>query len=223
MQRKSQTNLISPPPEFSNQKLLQIQEHYSTVNSNNNNNTSRTSSTPSYEEIRVPSRSSSREATLRHQSQYSTSPYSPQQPEVPQRISSVARSGSYTPNQPKQLRVVENYTTNSNYATTREVKSYGNRETTASRSRSPLTLSIDSGISSGVNANRKQTNRMIEIKKKFHLFIFAFTGRHQATSVSPRSASNQSSPQGEFNSLPNHFSQQLKNELLNSRSSSRTR
>lgn len=158
VQSKSQTNLISPPPEFGSKKVLQIQEQYSSNKSY--------SPAPSYEEIRVPStRNSFREQTVRQQQTYQTRPSSslasptyqqPSQqqlhPEVPKRSSSVNRSASYASNQ-RQLYVTENH---SNYTTSRDIKNpigYENQNGAHQRNRSPLTLSIDSGISS--SANRK--------------------------------------------------------------------
>lgn len=143
VQSKSSTSLISPPPEFGNKKLLQIQEQYSPA--------------PSYEEIRLPSRSSFREASVRQQqTRPSSSLASPgyPQPDVPRRSSSVNRSASYAPPNQRQLFVSESH---SGYATTREVKqsaAYENQNGGSQRNRSPLTLSIDSGISSSTHAHR---------------------------------------------------------------------
>lgn len=171
--------LISPPPEFSNKKLVEIKECYSTVNPSIERSTSKSdtnscilnreqnkslsrsyTSTPTYEEIQVPTRSSSREATLRYQtSPRSTSSLSTvyqQQPDLPQRSSSVSRTGNYTSNQTNQyLRTVDNY----NYVNTVQNGNAANRNQSYQDGResvkSPLTLSMDSGISSSGIANSK--------------------------------------------------------------------
>lgn len=170
----TQNLLISPPPEFSNKKIVEIKECYTTVspigasskpesnastlNREQSKSSSRSyTSTPSYEEIQIPSRSSSRNATLR----YPTTPRSSsslstvnQQPEPPQRSSSTSRAGNYTTNQSNQyLRTVDNY----NYVNA--VQNGGNRNQSYQDGRdsvkSPLTLSMDSGISSSGIANSK--------------------------------------------------------------------
>lgn len=171
-ERTSSTqNLISPPPEFSNKKIVEIKECYTTVSpigatpKSDNNTLNREhskslsrsyTSTPSYEEIQVPSRGSSREATLRYQ----TTPRSSsslstvyQQPEPPQQSSSATRTGNYTTNQSNQyLHTVDNY----NYV---NAVQNGNRNQSYQDGResvkSPLTLSMDSGISSSGIANSK--------------------------------------------------------------------
>ncbi|XP_055303746.1 uncharacterized protein LOC129569175 isoform X6 [Sitodiplosis mosellana] len=169
----TQNLLISPPPEFSNKKIVEIKECYTTVspigaspkpesntstlNREQSKSLSRSyTSTPSYEEIQVPSRSSSRDATLRYQ----TTPRSSsslstvyQQPEPPNRSSSASRAGNYTTNQSNQyLRTVDNY----NYV---NAVQNGNRNQSYQDGResvkSPLTLSMDSGISSSGIANRR--------------------------------------------------------------------
>lgn len=175
----SSQNLISPPPEFSNKKLVEIKECYATVSpidrsasnpnvsgsnrEHSNKSLSRSyTSTPSYEEIQVPTRSSSREATLRYQ----TAPRSNssltaadlpqhQQPAQPQRSSSVSRvNGNYASNQPNQfLRTVDNYgyvNSGQQQNGTASTNRHDGRESV----KSPLTLSMDSGISSSGNANR---------------------------------------------------------------------
>lgn len=177
-ERSSSTqNLISPPPEFSNKKIVEIKECYTTVSPvspKSENNTSREqskslsrsyTSTPSYEEIQVPSRSSSREATQRYQ----TAPRSSsslstvyhhqqqQQPDIPQRSSSVSRSGNYTSNQSNQY--IRTVTDNYNYVNTVQNGNVAHRNPTYQDGResvkSPLTLSMDSGISSSGIANSK--------------------------------------------------------------------
>lgn len=174
-ERTSSTqNLISPPPEFSNKKIVEIKECYttispispkvdsnaSTLNREQTKSLSRSyTSTPSYEEIQVPSRSSSREATLRYQtaprSSSSLSTVYQQQPDLPQRSSSASRAGNYTSNQSNQYirtTVVDNY----NYV---NAVQNGNRNQSYQDGResvkSPLTLSMDSGISSSGIANSK--------------------------------------------------------------------
>ncbi|XP_031636541.1 uncharacterized protein LOC116349303 isoform X6 [Contarinia nasturtii] len=168
----STQNLISPPPEFSNKKIVEIKECYTTLSpigaspkidsnlSAQNKSLSRSyTSTPSYEEIQVPSRSSSREATLRYQtaprSSSSLSTVYQQQPDLPQRSSSASRAGNYTSNQSNQYirtTVVDNY----NYV---NAVQNGNRNQSYQDGResvkSPLTLSMDSGISSSGIANRR--------------------------------------------------------------------
>lgn len=132
-QRSTSTqSLISPPPEFSNKKLVEIKEYSPDVDSIGaqsqsnafNRDQSRSisrsyTSTPSYEEIQVPSRNSSREATLRHQLHYQTAPRPSsslsviyhqqelQKPELPLRSSSVSRSEAHQ--QQKHLRTVDTY------------------------------------------------------------------------------------------------------------------
>lgn len=178
-ERTSSTqNLISPPPEFSNKKIVEIKECYttvspigplpksesntSTVNREHSKTLSRSyTSTPSYEEIQVPSRSSSREATLRYQtaprSSSSLSIVYQQQPDIPQRSASASRAGNYTSNQSNQyhLRSVDNYnyvnTVQNGNATNRNQSYQDGRESV----KSPLTLSMDSGISSSGIANSK--------------------------------------------------------------------
>lgn len=172
----SSQNLISPPPEFSNKKLVEIKECYTTVspidrpsskaesnsstlNREQSKSLSRSyTSTPSYEEIQVPSRSSSREATLRYQTApRSTSSLSTvyQQSDLPQqRSSSVSRAGNY--NQSNQyLRTADNY----NYVNAVQNGNAAHRNQSYPDGResvkSPLTLSMDSGISSSGIANSK--------------------------------------------------------------------
>lgn len=186
-ERTSSTqNLISPPPEFSNKKIVEIKECFTTVspigaspkpetNSNTLNREQSKSlsrsytSTPSYEEIQVPSRSSSREATLRYQTaprstsslattyqQQQQQQQLQQQPDLPQRSSSVSRAGNYASNQSNQyLRSVDNF----NYANTAQNGNAPSRSQSYQDGResvkSPLTLSMDSGISSSGIANSK--------------------------------------------------------------------
>lgn len=166
----SNQNLISPPPEFSNKKLVEIKECYttldpidrpsskaesnsSTLNREQNKSLSRSyTSTPSYEEIQAPSRSSSREATLRYQTApRSTSSLSTvyQQSDQPQRSSSVARSGNY--NQSNQYhRTADNYNYVNAVQNGNASKSYPDGRESV---KSPLTVSMDSGISSSGIAN----------------------------------------------------------------------
>lgn len=210
-QRTSGHNLISPPPEFSNKKLIEVheQQRYTTlngspypihklpINSNENltNNQRDTTSiakatstqsftpTPSYEEIRIPSRSTSRDVTLRHPNQQHQQVYSHQttprpssslsstfhhhhqqqqqhhQPDVHPRSSSVVRAASYTPGNysvggaNQQLRTVDNYhfnTVQHGSSSRSQTTSYQDGRESV---RSPLTLSMDSGISSSGIAN----------------------------------------------------------------------
>lgn len=194
-QRTAAPALISPPPEFSNTKL-EVSERYSATpspyplsNSNRsspvpsnsatysktlNHHRATYSPTPtvSYEEIRVPSRSSSRETTLRHLFTHQSTPrpssaqsqYQDQQ----RSSSSVSRSSNYTPipssypPSSHQLRSTDSayhYTTiNENERSPNGGGGSGNnnaypdgRESV----RSPLTLSMDSGISSSGIVNSK--------------------------------------------------------------------
>ena len=192
----STQNLISPPPEFSNNKIIELtsdqqQQRYHTINGNNKGplNTSTPiqysasgkqvlnrshSYTPtpvtnvSYEEIRIPVRSSSRDITQR--SSYST--HSQSQTPVPTRPSSsqsnyqdvqrssVSRASNYTPTPTShQIRTIESY----HYSNVADSQSHhqanggnnyvdGGRESSV---RSPLTLSMDSGISSSGIVNSK--------------------------------------------------------------------
>lgn len=163
----SSQNLISPPPEFSNKKIVEIKECYTTIspigaatkpesNSSTLNRESREqsksttrsyTSTPSYEEIQVPTRSSSREATLRlHNQHYQTAPrpgsslsITQQQSELPQRSSSASRSVTYATNSTVQ-----------NGNVVHRSQSYPDGRESVN---SPLTLSMDSGISSSGIAN----------------------------------------------------------------------
>lgn len=192
---KSSQNLISPPPEFSNKKLVEIKECYTTVSpidrSSSNPNVSGSSgsnrdhskslsrsytSTPSYEEIQVPARSSSREATLRYQTAPRSNssltvadlPQHKQQHQQQQRSSSVSRAtGNYASNQ--FLRTIDNYnyvnsgpqngtTATNRTPTTAVTAAYQNGRESV---KSPLTLSIDSGISSSGHANRKEKSVFI--------------------------------------------------------------
>lgn len=111
-ERTSSTqSLISPPPEFSNKKLVDIKECFGSASpivaipiADKPNVTRSYTSTPSYEEIQLSSRASSRDPTAgRH---YSTAPrshsslseaYQSIQPEAPQRSSSVSRAASLKP------------------------------------------------------------------------------------------------------------------------------
>lgn len=236
-ERTSSTqNLISPPPEFSNKKIVEIKECYTTVspigapskpesnsstlNREQSKSLSRSyTSTPSYEEIQVPSRSSSREATLRYQTaprstsslaaayqqhqHHQQQQQQPQQhPDLPQRSSSVSRAGNYASNQSNQyLRTVDNFnyvnTVQNGNAASRSQSYQDGRESV----KSPLTLSMDSGISSSGIANSKY-HLVIQSKRtpKSHGFFSSFqsiAGRVQGSSVSPSSYPSQS-PQGNF-------------------------
>lgn len=177
----STQNLISPPPEFSNHKKIEITERHSTngspyptVNTNsvhNINTQTRSSSSQSnrytptptinYEEIRVPSRSSSREIVLRNSYSHQSTPRptSSQSQYLDQR-SSVSRTSNYTPNPSSypptshQVKAIESY----HYTTVDNNNSgnnTGNYQDGRESVRSPLTLSMDSGISSSGIVNRK--------------------------------------------------------------------
>lgn len=112
-ERTSSTqSLISPPPEFSNKKLVDIKECFVEVSpiapvakADTPKPIARSyTSTPSYEEIQLSSRASSRDPTVgRH---FGTAPrphsslseaYQTVQPEAPQRSSSVSRAASLKP------------------------------------------------------------------------------------------------------------------------------
>lgn len=113
-ERTSSTqSLISPPPEFSNKKLVEIKEFHTDISpivakASDSKPAQRSyTSTPTYEEIQLSSRTTSRDpSVIRH---YSTTPRShsslseayqqqqPQQPEAPQRSSSVSRAASLKP------------------------------------------------------------------------------------------------------------------------------
>lgn len=178
----SSQNLISPPPEFSNKKIVEIKECFTTIspigattkpesNSSTLNRESREqsksatrsyTSTPSYEEIQVPTRSSSREATLRlHNQHYQTAPrpgsslsITQQQSELPQRSSSASRSVTYATNLNQYLRPIDNFnytnSTTQNVNVVHRIQSYQDGRESVN---SPLTLSMDSGISSSGIAN----------------------------------------------------------------------
>ncbi|XP_037026532.1 uncharacterized protein LOC119067561 isoform X10 [Bradysia coprophila] len=188
-------NLISPPPEFSNHKKIEITERhspYSTVNTNSVHNigtqirssssqSNRYTPTPTinYEEIRVPSRSSSREIVLRNSYSHQSTPRpSSSQSQYLDQRSSVSRASNYTPNPSSypptshQVKAIESY----HYTTVDNNNSgnnAGNYQDGRESVRSPLTLSMDSGISSSGIVNR----------------------RVQGSSVSPSSFPSQTSPQ----------------------------
>lgn len=216
----STQNLISPPPEFSNHKKIEITERHSTngspyaaVSTNSSQNTqvrstssqsSRYTPTPSinYEEIRVPSRSSSREIVLRssYNSQQSTPRPSSSQSQYLDQRSSVSRASNYTPNPSSypptshQVKTIESY----HYTTVdnnNSGNSSGNYQDGRESVRSPLTLSMDSGISSSGIVNRKSFKVAFfgeVIDTPFSL------GRVQGSSVSPSSFPSQTSPQGKL-------------------------
>lgn len=216
----STQNLISPPPEFSNHKKIEITERhstngspYSSVNTNSVHNTQiRSSSSQSnrytptptinYEEIRVPSRSSSREIVLRNSYSHQSTPRpSSSQSQYLDQRSSVSRTSNYTPNPSSypptshQVKAIESY----HYSTVDNNNSgnnTGNYQDGRESVRSPLTLSMDSGISSSGIVNRtyyyyRSWNAVITIS-----FFFSFPGRLQGSSVSPSSFPSQTSPQG---------------------------
>lgn len=171
----STQNLISPPPEFSNHKKIEITERHSTNGSPypsvNNNAQIRSSSslsnrytptpTINYEEIRVPSRSSSREIVLRNSYSHQSTPRpSSSQSQYLDQRSSVSRASNYTPNPSSypptshQVKAIESY----HYTTVdnnNSGNSTGNYQDGRESVRSPLTLSMDSGISSSGIVNRK--------------------------------------------------------------------
>lgn len=184
----STQNLISPPPEFSNLKKIEITERHSTssspypsANTNSVHNTlNRSSSSQSnrytptptinYEEIRVPSRSSSREIVLRNSYSHQSTPRpSSSQSQYLDQRSSVSRTSNYTPNPSSyppsshQVKAIESY----HYTTVDNNNSgnnTGNYQDGRESVRSPLTLSMDSGISSSGIVNRKyiQTNKTFQ-------------------------------------------------------------
>lgn len=190
-------NLISPPPEFSNTKLIdnynqqQQQQRFSNV-SNYSNTASinhkellqrSQSYTPSqnYEEIRIPSTNTrhssisrdiipSRTTTIPRpsssQSLYHDRNYNQQQQTQPPR--SLSRISNYTPNvgsyppSSHQIRPIESYHYSPASTTTTTTVGTNNVRTSNqyvvgrdSSVRSPLTLSMDSGISSSGVTNRK--------------------------------------------------------------------
>lgn len=197
-QRTATGNLISPPPEFSNTKL-EVSERYSatpspyplnntsnrsspvpssatsatyaTTKSLNNRATYSPPSNVSYEEIRVPSRSSSRETTLRHLFTHQSTPRpssAQSQYQDQQRSSSVSRASNYTPvpSTSHQLRSIESNQYHYNTINENERSPGGGGVVGANVSgnvysdgresvRSPLTLSMDSGISSSGIVNSK--------------------------------------------------------------------
>lgn len=200
-QRTSTHNLISPPPEFSNKKLIEVQERYTTINGSPyptqktppGNTIHREhrevvkshsfTPTPSYEEIRIPSRSSSRDVTLRSQSySHQTTPRPSSslsstnyhQPEVQPRSSSVVRAASYTPSNysgaSHQLRSIDNYhyntVQNGSSSRSQTVSYQEGRESV----RSPLTLSMDSGISSSGIANSKYFYTYYVLQEKLRFY-----------------------------------------------------
>lgn len=203
-QRTAAQNLISPPPEFSNTKL-EVSERYSAtpspypVNSNrsspapsstnstysktlNHRATYSTAPNASYEEIRVPSRSSSRETNLRHLFSHQSTPRpssAQSQYQDQQRSSSVSRSSNYTPIPSHQLRSIDSayhYSTINENERTPDgaVNTYPDGRESV---RSPLTLSMDSGISSSgiVNSEYKlYFNKKLVILSWFVLQLFIF-------------------------------------------------
>lgn len=218
-QRGSVPNLISPPPEFSNTKI-EITERYANGSAAFPTNSSTPiqhhshgskellhrshSYTPtphhhhtlpsnvSYEEIRIPSRSSvSRDIIQQQRSTYSSGVSSHQSATTPRPSSSqshyhdhritqqpqrsLSRASNYTPNQGSyppsshQVRPIESYhysstvtSDNGNASGVGSVPYQDGRESV----RSPLTLSMDSGISSSGVTNRK-------LKETFFLIFSA--------------------------------------------------
>lgn len=220
-------NLISPPPEFSNHKKIELTERHSTngssyptVNTNpvhNINTQTRSSSSQSnrytptptinYEEIRVPSRSSSREIVLRNSYSHQSTPRpSSSQSQYLDQRSSVSRTSNYTPNPSSypptshQVKAIESY----HYSTVDNNNSgnnTGNYQDGRESVRSPLTLSMDSGISSSGIVNRKFIVNLVLppcCSDNNYGFLFS-TGRVQGSSVSPSSFPSQTSPQGKLN------------------------
>uniref|UniRef100_A0A1L8DML3 Putative focal adhesion protein tensin n=1 Tax=Nyssomyia neivai TaxID=330878 RepID=A0A1L8DML3_9DIPT len=170
----SQQNLISPPPEFSSPKIIVSSHHTSTQNLRNS------TPVPRKDTIQTIPRA------------YSQPPVrKPGTPQPPERHSSTQVVHNYPPNQ-TQIRVIEEYryktqdnaTNGSPPGPSRNhhAQEHDGRESV----RSPLTLSMDSGISSsGVNR------------------------RVQGSSVSPSSFPSQASPQDRHRELDDILSDML--------------
>lgn len=212
----STQNLISPPPEFSNHKKIEITERHSTNGSpyssintqirSSSSQSNRYTPTPTinYEEIRVPSRSSSREIVLRNSYSHQSTPRpSSSQSQYLDQRSSVSRASNYTPNPNSypptshQVKAIESYhytTVDNNNSGTSTGTYQDGRESV----RSPLTLSMDSGISSSGIVNRKYNfERNFNVTLVISVgFVFVSIGRVQGSSVSPSSFPSQTSPQG---------------------------
>lgn len=163
----------------------------------------------SYEEIRIPTRSSSREINLRNT--YSNTVVNHQQT-IPRPSSSqsqyqdhqrsVSRASNYTPNPSSyppnthQIRTIETYQYNNTPAENGNAN--GNYQDGRESVRSPLTLSMDSGISSSgiVNSKFNIITHILYSKLSKIIKYFNISGRIQGSSVSPSSFPSQASPQG---------------------------
>lgn len=141
----STQSLISPPPEFSNKKLVEIKD----LKTPNRSYTS----TPSYEEIQIPSRSTSRDTNRYYQTtpRPSSSLSAAYQPETPIRSSSVSRAATLNPSN-QYINTIDTY---NNYGATVQNGNARNHLYQDGREsvKSQLTLSMDSGISSSGIAN----------------------------------------------------------------------
>ncbi|XP_055709703.1 tensin-1 isoform X6 [Phlebotomus papatasi] len=170
----SQQNLISPPPEFSSPKII--------VSAHNSSSSTVRNSTP------VPRK----DPVQTIPRAYSQPPVrKPGTPQPPERHSSTHVVHNYPPNQ-TQIRVIEEYryktqdnTANGNVPSSSRTQTteHDGRESV----RSPLTLSMDSGISSSGIVNR----------------------RVQGSSVSPSSFPSQASPQDRHRELDDILSDML--------------
>ncbi|XP_059617125.1 uncharacterized protein LOC132262014 isoform X3 [Phlebotomus argentipes] len=171
----SQQNLISPPPEFSSPKIIVSAHHSNTSQAVRN-------STP------VPRKEPVHQTIPRAYSQPPAR--KPGTPQPPERHSSTHVVHNYPPNQ-TQIRVIEEYRYKTQDAANggapgnsrAPVNEHDGRESV----RSPLTLSMDSGISSSGVVNR----------------------RVQGSSVSPSSFPSQASPQDRHRELDDILSDML--------------
>ncbi|XP_055683289.1 uncharacterized protein LOC129790094 isoform X4 [Lutzomyia longipalpis] len=170
----SQQNLISPPPEFSSPKII-VSSHHSASTQNLRNSTP----VPRKDTIQTIPRA------------YSQPPVrKPGTPQPPERHSSTHVVHNYPPNQ-TQIRVIEEYRYKTQDNATNGSSSGPSRNHTTEHDgresvRSPLTLSMDSGISSS-GLNR----------------------RVQGSSVSPSSFPSQASPQDRHRELDDILSDML--------------
>ncbi|XP_055683294.1 uncharacterized protein LOC129790094 isoform X8 [Lutzomyia longipalpis] len=146
----SQQNLISPPPEFSSPKII-VSSHHSASTQNLRNSTP----VPRKDTIQTIPRA------------YSQPPVrKPGTPQPPERHSSTHVVHNYPPNQ-TQIRVIEEYRYKTQDNATNGSSSGPSRNHTTEHDgresvRSPLTLSMDSGISSsGLNHRHRELDDIL--------------------------------------------------------------
>lgn len=183
--RGSTQNLISPPPEF--REFHTLRSNSLPVNSTPNNNNN-------YQQIKV----------VETRTTYDKSPSSKNYEETNYSPRNSLQSVRYSPNsqqnsQQQQIRIVETTKNRYNAGENDNFQDQG-RESSV---RSPLTLSMDSGISS--NSKFHFLFFLLFCFHSFlvfyHFFFFCYAlffciGRVQGSSVSPSSFPSQASPQG---------------------------